>query len=651
MSADFPWKLYLFGRPALRSDDGRTVDFPKFAYAIFVLLTLDRVSGSAARDDVAQFLWPQTALEQQQSNLRTLLKRIRAAQLAAGVEFFAIEKQRISLHKNAAFSDLHEFRRMSQSGSPHDVAAAAALIKGDLLEGCDQGLVSFELWLQNHRAVLINALLLDACKLINSDAMAASPEAREALALKLIELEPGEEDAYCALLSLHAARRDFDGVKRTYDRLVSNLKSEIGCQPSEQTKALYRSLVTEVASAKDSTDRLAAFSSEPPEATTFHPASKAEGPILKFPAATTAQSGTTELRHRALVDDLIVQLWKPRAIKIVVEDDHLAPGAADQSREPANVYKMHLGLSDQSIRLSARLGHAQSGELLWAESYQFSADTHERLIARIANSVLAKLEDHQIEIARECADSDLPGFAFVARGNRALLNANLPSVRRARRLFRVASEITENDLMAQTGIARTYRLEWILRAGQDPSLLASAREISRSMLELNPESHLAHRELGVTALYQRQHELAREHIHRARELHPHDPELLFDFADVLIADGAHEEALQVIGAVKQVDYKLADFRNWIAASGHYVLGDYKAALTELREMRNPDATFRLRAACHAMLGDYEEAREFRNKALDDNPGFDLKAWMSMCPVRLKTDIEHLRDGCRAAGFK
>jgi len=120
---------------------------------------------------------------------------------------------------------------------------------------------------------------------------------------------------------------------------------------------------------------------------------------------------------------------------------------------------------------------------------------------------------------------------------------------------------------------------------------------------------------------------------------------------VLIADGAHKEALQVIGAVKQVDYKLADFRNWIAASGHYALGEYGAALTELRQMRNPDATYRLRAACHAMLGDAEEARVFMKKSMEDNPGFDVKAWLSMCPARLKADIEHFGTGYRSAGFR
>ena len=212
MSPNFPWKILLFGRPVLQHDDGRTFDFPKYAYAVFVLLTFDRAGGSALREDIAQFLWPRTALEQQQSNLRTLLKRIRSTQAAANMEIFVIERQRISLHNNAAFSDIHEFRRLSRSASGLDLAAAAELIRGDLLEGCDQGPASFEFWLQNHRSILINRLVAEACKLINNAAMASHPEAREALALKLIELNPGEEKAYCALLSIYAARRDRKSV-------------------------------------------------------------------------------------------------------------------------------------------------------------------------------------------------------------------------------------------------------------------------------------------------------------------------------------------------------------------------------------------------------------------------------------------------------
>ena len=638
----------------MRHSDGCVVEFPRKAYAVIVYLALDQSGQVARRDDIAKFLWPQSDLRQQQDRLRTLLKRVRTRQEARDLALFEIDHQTVALKSNAVVSDLSEFNRLLSTGAAIDVLAAGELIKGELLDGCDRGPASFEHWVRTHRSRVVDVFIAEARRVMDTDFLSQHPDKSEALALRVIDLSPCEEEGYHALMRLSGSRGDFDNVKKIYDRLVRTIKLEMGCRPTDKTRALFRSLVAlEMASliTSDSSknDQSAVQEAGP---TSARSRKIADGPILQIPSSPASNSSLADSRHRALVDEFVVQLWRPRAIKIVVVDDHAAFSAAAQTVAQANIYQMHLGVADvRSARLSARLSHALSGEMLWAESFQFSPEMHEPLMSRIANSVLGKLEDHQIEMAGNLKEGDLPAFTLVAQGNRALLQADLPSVRRARRLFRAASDTSENNLGAETGIARTFRLEWILRAGQDPTLLSSARTIARTTLEAQPDSYLAHRELGMTALYQRQYDLATEHLHRARELHPHDPEMLFDFADVLICDGAAQEALELIETVKGFDYKLADFRNWIAASGRYALGQYAAAIVELEQMRNPESTYRLRAASHAMLGQAEEAKEFMKKSLDDNPGFSVKTWLSMCPVRMKADIEHFDQGYRSAGFK
>ena len=58
----------------------------------------------------------------------------------------------------------------------------------------------------------------------------------------------------------------------------------------------------------------------------------------------------------------------------------------------------------------------------------------------------------------------------------------------------------------------------------------------------------------------------------------------------------------------------------------------------------------LPAACHAMLGENQEARCCMLKTKETNPDFDLKAWLQMVPAKNKVDISHAYEGMTRAGF-
>jgi Flp pilus assembly protein TadD len=194
-------------------------------------------------------------------------------------------------------------------------------------------------------------------------------------------------------------------------------------------------------------------------------------------------------------------------------------------------------------------------------------------------------------------------------------------------------------------------MERILRAGRDNALLTTARSLARSALEAQPDSHYAHQELGMTALYQRQHQFALDHLSRAREISPFDPHVAADFAHGLIANGQTREALALIAAGKLTDHRWPVFLNWVSGTGHYVLGEYEAAIAELSGLRRPAPANRLLAACYAMLGDRANAEELKDKYLEENPDFTVDDWMSQCPMGADVDVQHFREGFFLAGFR
>jgi DNA-binding SARP family transcriptional activator/Flp pilus assembly protein TadD len=649
---DARWDLRLLGHPALHGGDGRLVDLPKKAFAIAARLMLDRPNHQCSRSDLAEFLWSDADAAHQRTNLRTLLKRVRAGVGGPTASPFSIDGEIIALDPGAMRCDLTEFKRLLATGDASDVVEAAALFSGELIEKCDNGPTAYEHWLRNQRAALSQMFRASACRALESADLDLLPTKKEALARRLIEENPNDEAGHRALLRVYASQGDFERVRSTYDRLARSLKAELGCLPSDETRALYRSLTTRGESAAEETFSPARGYQANTSFATPMLGAESRAPVLLVPSALASDSGPPLHECAQIVDDLIIQLWKRRSLRIAVLGRDDAPVAAGQNLNDSDVYRLHFGVrSAQAVRFSARLVHEPASDLLWAESFLLTSDRYEQVVARVADAIIGKIEDHQIEAENLRPEKLRTSFALVAQAERALLNVDLPSVRRARRLLRAAAQTSADVSRAHARLARTYWMEWMLRAGQDTALLTTARTIARSALEMQPDSHIVHQELGMTALYQGQYQLALEHLSRARELNPFDGQVLVDFADALIANGQAREALALVKTGKVTNYRLADFHNWVSATGHYVLGEYNAAAAKLLEMKHPAPTFRLLAACYAMLGEHEKATEFKAKYLEENPNFLTDEWLLQCPMSGEDDVKHLREGSLLAGFK
>jgi hypothetical protein len=107
----------------------------------------------------------------------------------------------------------------------------------------------------------------------------------------------------------------------------------------------------------------------------------------------------------------------------------------------------------------------------------------------------------------------------------------------------------------------------------------------------------------------------------------------------------------LIEADKLTDLRWPVFRNWVAATGHYVLGEYEAVIAGLSELRRPGPANRLLAACYAMLGDRANAEKLKDKYLEENPDFTVDEWVSQCPMGADLDVQHFREGFLLAGFR
>jgi DNA-binding SARP family transcriptional activator len=552
------WELRLFGHPELRSDDGRLIDLPTKAFAIAALLVLDQPSQQCSRSELAQFLWSDAESTHHRTNLRTLLKRIRSGIGGSTPSPFAIEGETIVLNSHGVRCDLLEFQRLLVSGEAPDVVEAAALFSGQLIETRDRGSAAFERWLGDQRSSLSQSFRAAACRALESGDLDALPVKKEALARRLIMENPNDEAGHRALIQIYAAQGDYDRARATYHSLARSLGVKLCRQPSEETRALYESLETRVDEAVDPWP-LHARESNAGGSSPSAPFISAEPrcPILLVPSALTADDGSAANAGAKVIDDLLTQLWKAHSLRIGVIGRDDLPFAIGQHANDPSVYRLHFGMRGaDSVQFFARLIYDPTSDLLWADSLLWTEERHDHVITRVADAIVGAIEDHQIEVESLRPEKQRTRFALVAQAERALTHIDLPSVRRARLLLRTASRMGANPSRAQAKLARTFWMEWLLRAGPDKALLTTARTLASSALAAQPDSHYGHQELGMTAFCQGQYQRAFEHLTLARDLRPLDCQILVDFAYALIANGHAREALSLVNkAGGATDYR------------------------------------------------------------------------------------------------
>ena len=223
--------LRLFGRPRVESD-GVVQELPVERRCLLLLVLGSRRTW-VARAELAALFWPTQRPELAATNLRKALHFARALPWA-----HALEMQGLAVRFGVA-TDLHDFELARREGRHAD---ALALRRGPLLDGLDDAAnPAWTEWLdaeraqhERHWSELTRARLVE---------LEAQPEASAALARRLLDADPLDEDAVVALLSAQRARGRFDEQRETFRAFASQLRDELGVEPSMRVHEQLRGAV------------------------------------------------------------------------------------------------------------------------------------------------------------------------------------------------------------------------------------------------------------------------------------------------------------------------------------------------------------------------------------------------------------------------
>lgn len=195
-----------------------------------LLLVLALRRSWVARDELAALLWPAHRAERAAANLRKALHLARelpwaeALQTQGGVLRFAID------------TDVHEVERAAREGR---IAEALALCRGPLLDGMDDAVnAAWTEWLgaeraQHERRVqrLLRARLAQ---------LAGQPQEALALARRVLEADPLDEDAVVALLAAQRQLGLVQAQRASFRDFSVRLHDELGVEPSLRVRAQLR---------------------------------------------------------------------------------------------------------------------------------------------------------------------------------------------------------------------------------------------------------------------------------------------------------------------------------------------------------------------------------------------------------------------------
>jgi len=197
---------------------------------------------SHPRAKLASLLWGGMREPQARSGLRQSLFTLRKA-VDVEPPALLIDGQTVALNPSSVDVDVVEFERQVGEGTLAALERAAALYRGELLEGLALQEAPFEEWILAERERLRELALEALAKLLRHQRATGATEAALLTALRLLALDPLQEPVHRAVMRLYVELGRRASALRQYQICIGALQRELGVEPEKTTKQLYQEIL------------------------------------------------------------------------------------------------------------------------------------------------------------------------------------------------------------------------------------------------------------------------------------------------------------------------------------------------------------------------------------------------------------------------
>ena len=232
-------KLTLLGGFEMRRATGEVVEILGQKDRALLAFLAMAPADTHPRERLAGMLWSEHGDRQARDSLKQTLGRLRRCLETADHGALRADRQSIGLDRDLVSVDVLAFERLVRDGTIDSLAQAAALYRGDLLEGITIHDPAFEDWLLVERQRLRQLLERALASLMSQALEAGDVDMAAEAARRSILLDPLSEAAYRTLMQVHADQGQTAQALKLYESLSERLYRELGVQPEPSTVALH----------------------------------------------------------------------------------------------------------------------------------------------------------------------------------------------------------------------------------------------------------------------------------------------------------------------------------------------------------------------------------------------------------------------------
>jgi DNA-binding SARP family transcriptional activator len=660
-------QIRLFGVPSFEWN-GKKWALPAKAFALIALLSA-QPKGSLSRSSIKAFLWQEFDREKANANLRQTLTRVRRIEQQIQSTLLRMDADSIALNSDVLTVDLAEVlsidvNRLIESRDFRRLQDFVGKLSGDFLSGIEVAETAFEDWRADTLAGLNRNAIRALSLLIDMARESGNFQECERLSRRLLEFDPTAELGYRSLMEIYEARGERARSLQIYQKCREVLRRELQIEPELSTRRLAAALgfFGSARSPGEQANRLVREAKLPASAEPSNSGNLDRGVprVILLPPFLVVDDAVISRIAVALVSDVISGLSRYRSFAVLAPHTSLRIGSSglgpEKSWEKLAVqYAVNTTIKPAAAGLSAdfRLIDNKNGAVLWSSELSFNLGQLPLLFSQLSHQIIYSLADaiEYAELRFPLAAEDPTAYRLYLEGRSAMSKIDLPSLRAARQWYRKSIGQFAGFAPAVAGLARTLSMERLVRGLTDDDALKQALALADRASELDPFDGRGMRERGFTCLYLRRHDESLYAFQRAAELNPSDADLLADYADALAHSGRPHEGLERCLRAMALNPLSPDYYYWILGSIYFQTEDYEKALQALGPVKHHPETARLLAACAALAGRTEEARQYAIITRETYPGFQLQHLYQIVPDKYPRDTQHLIDGLRIAGLE
>jgi len=637
---------------------------PEKALLIVVLLTLT-YRNAVPRRKIASILWEDASTSSASANMRQLLAQIRKWNSSSAQPIFQFNREHVFRDETCVATDLDQFLAFGEIQTASELSRLLSTYGSGLLPdlakeyGKDLTLQLSALRSQMRERFVRIALKAAQC---------IGGAEGELTLLRLQEEEPYDETILRALIVHLAQTERSTQIPQLYIEHSARLHEELGITPEIETNSLVAQLVPSLVpslvapAAIDFATKL----EHPLESTQSISSHNTIPRLLILPPVTEPYPFKLAQKQLALslIEDVTISLCRIRnfaviapytARQLVFQDAFAAAKRQNADYVISSRLIPASGVKNGPTRLMFSLIHIQSGEIILGDEIEFEknrlAQEQGMLVRAVATSISTRIG--RMELAGQYTSVLPSAYVNYLLGMEQLRSMELQNVRRARKFFARAIELSPQFSSALSMTARSLTWEWVLlgRGHREQDHLQEAQRLARQAIEMDTFDPHGHRELGHSYLYLGGIECSLEHFQNARDRAPHHADVLADQADALVHNSNIEKASELIEKALSLNPLPPDEYLWISGTVQFFSGNFSEALTIGESMKQTAPAARFLAACAAMAGSTQKMHRYTRIAKARYPEFTISQWRSLIPMRDEHHNNLYTRALKLAGFE